>query len=275
MSAVRPPGPAIGSMGPPPIPIKRTHSKLANALPLEISMKRRRMNSYSQSGRSDKFPSFSPTIQQSPGWGDYPPPMTVFRANTRARQQPREFFKPGQICWIQHHETYNGGSSRPGTPASSRGSMMSLDQKTQSHISHSNEGVPIYTKGRPFIIIATFSDHYHALPMYTHGNSGLSKVANKNEHVYIRDHRRTYLAVDNHQDSPHLELMTENIPREEKLYPDSSTVHFTQLFSKRYDTCVHPAGRLTKSSTKELANLFIGHEMKAITASIAWCQGRE
>ena len=272
MSAMSSQGPKTGAMAPPPIPIKRS---LADAPPLSSGTKRRRVDTHFAPGRSGTISPSAFGMQQSSGFGARRPQKLVFTANRQGEQQPREFFRPGQICWMKHHESFNGGLSSPYTPALTLGSMMSLDQKTRSNISRSNQGDPIFTKGRPFIIIATFSDHFHALPMYTHENSGLSRVANINEHAYVRDHRRMYPADDRHQESPHKKLMTEHIPKEENLYSDNSTVHLTQLVSKRFDTPVHPVGRLTIESTKELLSLVTRYHMIAINASTSWCKKHE
>lgn len=243
------------------------HKQSANASNVEQERKRRRTDSTCQTYRAPASTFANPIAPQnyqfSAGF-----PGSVSSSSRKFGRQEREYFKAGKICWITHHDTYTDNRPRCAIPTSPGQSMMSLDRKSSSHVSFTNGGTPVYSKSRPFIIVAAHADHYSALPMFTHQENGLSKVGNQEEHAYVRDHRRAYPPDVLFQPSYHVILETEGIPPSERFYSDNSTVHFTQTFSKRYNVGVCPAGRLTRESTKDLLKMVFQYQVKAFEASL-------
>lgn len=255
-------------MGPPPRPHRPLQSqRTSNTSKFSVAdheRKRRRTDSTSKAHpHLSQYQSFAADAFKS-----------VSSSSRQFEQQERKYFKAGKICWITHHDTYTENRPNIAVTTSPGHSMMSVDRKSQSRVSFTNGGTPVYTKPRPFIIIAAHADHYSALPMYTHQDNGMSRVGNQEEHAYVRDHRRGYPPDISFQPSYHVILETEGIPGNERFYSDNSTVHFTQTFSKRYNVGVSPAGRLTKESTKDLLKMVFQYQARAFEASLKECEGK-
>lgn len=200
---------------------------------------------------------FQFTPNQSLNVTSDPSPMVRFQSGAQTslskafQQQNRDFYKPGQIIWMNHHDTY---VSKPVRANMSLKDKMLIDDKNtnaSSFVSITQRGVAVYTKSRPFIVVSTFADHFWAVPMFSHEHTGLAHVGNKDEHMYVRDCRLFWDDLKE-PDSIHEPLWTQEIPVGAKPYSRDSTVHFTEIISKRYSVEVIPSGLLTHGSTARL-----------------------
>ena len=200
------------------------------------------------------FP-FSP--QQAVNVTSDPSPMVRFQSGPQDsfskafQKQSRDFYKPGQIMWMNHHDTYVPKPVHANMSLKDRMIIDDKNTKASSFVSITQHGVAVYTKSRPFIVVAAFADHFWAVPMFSHDHTGLAHVGDKDEHMYVRDCRHHWDKL-REPDSNHEPLWTQEIAEGEKYYSRDSTVHFTEIISKRYSTEVKPAGLLTHGSIVRL-----------------------
>ena len=111
----------------------------------------------------------------------------------------------------------------------------------------------IYSKCRKMVVVATFYNHYIAVPVFSHEGSGLQRKPHKDEFVSIRDHRssRPFEALSHHKP-----LVTEFLrPEADRYYPES-VVHLTLPQSRNYKAKCIIEGRLDGVSTNRLIRLY-------------------
>lgn len=150
------------------------------------------------------------------------------------------FFHPGMIIGAPLHEQdYNAANS-----------TMTTDNKS---ITASEMFGSIHSKHRKMIVVACFSKHYVAVPLYTHNGRGL---ANKraDEYVSVRDHRD--LSTPFQPLSRHGSLLTEHLNSGIAKYKVLTTAHITYPVSRSYDCEIVHEGNLEGRSTNHLIELF-------------------
>ena len=121
---------------------------------------------------------------------------------------------------------------------------------------------PIIYKARKMIVVAQFSRHYIALPVFTHNGNGLLWKTNKDDYVSILDHRLDPVAAGFVPQSRHKPLKTCEM---DTTVRHISIMSFAQLsfpVSRHYDLKVVLEGRLDKQSTEHLINLYCGYAPK-------------
>lgn len=134
----------------------------------------------------------------------------------------------------------------------------SMDRAAGSSVTITDRSVteskfgPICSKWRKMIVVGAFENHYLAVPIYTHNGHGLTRKANPNEFVSIRDHRRPE-PFD--RLSSHRPLVTKYIHQEIYSYDPLSTAHVTYAISRGYVLPVVEEGFLDYDSTKRLLEL--------------------
>ena len=185
-------------------------------------------------------------------------PIFQFRGSQQAvpkefQRQNKSFYRPGEIIWMNHHDNFTPKVPRANMSQAEKMSLWTKNTRDSSNVSYTQGGVAVYTKSRPFIVVSTFADHFWAVPMATHEGTGLAHVGDRDEHMYVRDNRLAYTEM-READSIYVPLLTQGIPMSENYYSRTSTVHFTEIISKRYNVDVFPAGALTPSSTVQLLN---------------------
>ena len=239
------PGKASNDMGPPPNPnySRSTPRQSTNVNPASIPMYQ-----------------FQGSQQQS--------------SSKEFQRQNRSFYMPGQIIWMHHHDNFTPRVPRPNMTQAEKMSLWTKNTKDSTHVSYTQGGVAVYTKSRPFIVASTFADHFWAVPMATHEGTGLAHVGDKDEHMYVRDCRLQY-ATMKEADSEYIPLFTQGIPMSENYYSRTSTVHFTEIISKRYSVDVFPAGALTPFSTVQLMNNLYEYLRRGLEKSRAQAQHSE
>ena len=103
--------------------------------------------------------------------------------------------------------------------------------KAISFVSLTQGDVPVYSKSRPFIIVSTFAGHFWAVPMMTHGKTGLANVGDKDEHFYVRDHHVDY-ATPKESDSKYNSSLTQISHEAKKSTQDNQRSISPKLYQK-------------------------------------------
>lgn len=194
---------------------------------------------------------------------DYPlPRMNDISASICCRF-PKEEFLIGTIIKAPIHEEDFRWTPRPpsmealeitnerGRYSQSGMSTPRTEHKKGRHITFSNWNDPIYTEVRFMIVIALFYDHYLAIPLYTHGGTGLAHKENKWEYASIQDYREPR----SHQEAGVL-LHTEYLKPDCKHLLPQSVAHIAYPVSRKYNLPVAPQGRLQEDSIITLVELF-------------------
>lgn len=110
----------------------------------------------------------------------------------------------------------------------------------------------IHTKVRHMIVVACYTSHYLAIPLFTHNGRGLAGK-NPAEYISFLDYRSN----DKFEPlSEHGVLKTEYLTSGTYPFHPKSTAHFTYPLSRKYDLPVTNEGTLERRSTKLLVNLF-------------------
>ena len=190
------------------------------------------------------------------------------------QRQNKSFYMPGQIIWMHHHDNFTPRVPRANMTQAEKMSLWTKNTKDSTHVSYTQGGIAVFTKSRPFIVVSTFADHFWAVPMATHEGTGLANVGDKNEHMYVRDCRLQYTTM-READSEFIPLFTQGIPMSENYYSRTSTVHFTEIISKRYNGDVSLAGALTPFSTAHLLNNLYEYLRRALEKSQIQAQHSE
>ena len=192
------------------------------------------------------------------------PRMDDIGASTCCRF-PKEEFTVGAIIKAPIHEEDFNWTARPQpqpmevSEASDEQGMYShsgmsthwTSQKKGRHITFSNWNDPIYTEIRFMIVVALFHDHYLAIPLYTHGGTGLTHKENKWEYASIEDHRGPKSLHE-----ARLLLHTEYLKIDCKHLLPNSVAHIAYPVSRKYTLPVAPQGYLREDSKVALVDLF-------------------
>ena len=184
----------------------------------------------------------------SGNWRDQPRPaygpgQPNARGNGSLRSKfevfPSTFYRPGIIITSPLHEQdYNEANS-----------TVTADNRSITPSEFGN----IHTKYRKMIVVACYSKHYVAVPLYTHNGRGLINKAD-GEYISIQDHRDT--SMNFQALSRHGSLLTGHLQEGIKKYDPLTTAHFTYPSSKHYDCKVVYEGCLKPRSTDLLVRLF-------------------
>lgn len=102
------------------------------------------------------------------------------------------------------------------------------------------------------IIVACYTSHYLAIPLFTHNGRGLVGK-NPAEYISFLDYRSKEKFEPL---SDHGVLKTEYLTDKTFLFHPKSTAHFTYPLSRKYDLPVTNEGYLEKISTMLLVDLF-------------------
>jgi hypothetical protein len=120
-------------------------------------------------------------------------------------------FQPGIIIRAPlHEEDFN---------RTKRFELPNMSSAKSSHISFSDRFGAIYSEDRFLIVVAAFSRHYLAIPLYTYAGTGLKHKDDPGEYASIVDHRQPNSAAE----SPHI-LRTAELKR--------ASVSFRQAVSR-------------------------------------------
>lgn len=160
---------------------------------------------------------------------------------------PMSSFAPGTVIYAFHYEEMADTSPR-------------LDGQTITAVANSPEMI---SKIRLMIVVARHAKHYVVVPLYTHNGNGLEFKSNKDEYVTVYDSRRTDDTSTAAQ-SKHVPLVA-MMNSSSKMLSDLSSVHITYPVSRSYNLPCAIKGRLNKSSTQRLVNLY-----NAYAPSFAW-----
>ncbi|KAL8766082.1 MAG: hypothetical protein Q9209_007048 [Squamulea sp. 1 TL-2023] len=184
------------------------------------------------------------------------PEHDLFRQRREANQFiriPSEQYRLGMIIRAPLHEQDSAVARRPGTGGgSSIASNTSEATKAENYRTESKMGT-IFTKQRKMIVVALHTDHYVAIPLYTHNGRGLVNKRTPEEFVSVKDHRYKEEFV---KLSKHDPLVTEMIREGINLFDPMSTAHLAYPVSRRYTLPVVHEGHLRNSSLRILVTLY-------------------
>ncbi|KAI9702983.1 MAG: hypothetical protein M1836_008197 [Candelina mexicana] len=151
--------------------------------------------------------------------------------NARQTVIPKAEYRVGMIFRAPHHEQHlNPSRSQPGDAG-----------RTESHAG------PICTKTRKMIVVAMYTDHYVAIPLYTHNGNGLSKKENPDDYVSVFDHRYVADPLHTHKLKPlsnRKPLVTGFMYPTTRLIDEKSTAHITYPVSRSYSLSIIPEGQI-------------------------------
>ncbi|KAL9014854.1 MAG: hypothetical protein Q9180_008917, partial [Flavoplaca navasiana] len=167
---------------------------------------------------------------------------------------PAENYKLGMIIRAPLHEQDSAVARRPGagTAGSSVATAASEATKAEHYRTESRMGT-IFTKQRKMIVVALHTDHYVAIPLYTHNGRGLVNKRQPEEFVSVKDHRYKEAFV---KLSKHDPLVTEMVRDGIDLFDTKSTAHLAYPVSRRYTLPVVHEGHLRSSSLRILVTLY-------------------
>ncbi|KAL8845485.1 MAG: hypothetical protein Q9176_000121 [Flavoplaca citrina] len=185
------------------------------------------------------------------------PENDLFRQRRQANQFiriPAENYKLGMIIRAPLHEQDSAVARRPGagTAGSSVATAASEATKAEHYRTESRMGT-IFTKQRKMIVVALHTDHYVAIPLYTHNGRGLVNQRQPEEFVSVKDHRYKEEFV---KLSKHDPLVTEMVRDGIDLFDTKSTAHLAYPVSRRYTLPVVHEGHLRSSSLRILVTLY-------------------
>ena len=176
----------------------------------------------------------------------------------------KEEFKPGTIIKAYIHEEDFRGTPQPSSLSSVKSSFnfsqvasstkFSDLSRVSSRVSFSQYGKPIYTEFRYLIVVATFEDHYMAIPLYTHGGKGLAHKTAKDEYASVEDYRNP-----NSLKEASWLLRTEFLKPDVKNLLPQSVAHVAYPVPRKYILPVAHQGKLKGESTVCLVELFCQH----------------
>ncbi|KAI9709418.1 MAG: hypothetical protein M1812_007695 [Candelaria pacifica] len=155
---------------------------------------------------------------------------------------PKSEYRIGLIFRAPHHEQH----------WNPRGSQVGDKGRTESCAG------PICTKTRKMIVVAMYSDHYVAIPLYTHNGNGLTRKENADDYVSVFDHRYAAdpLALQRLKPlSNRKALVTGIMYPQTRLIDEQSTAHFTYPVSRSYSLPINPEGQMSILSAFELVDL--------------------
>ena len=97
----------------------------------------------------------------------------------------KEEFVPGTIIRASLHEEDFRRTPRTWLQSS----LSNIGRTTSKIVTHSDHFGVIYSENRPMIVVATYSQHYVAIPLFTYSGNGLAHKENPGEYASIEDHR--------------------------------------------------------------------------------------
>ena len=164
----------------------------------------------------------------------------------------REEFTPGTIIRAPLHEEDFRRTPRPWIQ-SGLSSICSSPSKglTKSGVTHSERHGSIYSENRPMIVVATYSRHYVAIPLFTYSGNGLTHQKDPGEYASIEDHR----APSSSRHAPYL-LSTGQLKSGVSFFSPNCNAHLAYPVSRLYKLPVRHLGNLGSEDTKLLVTLF-------------------
>ena len=159
----------------------------------------------------------------------------------------KEEFVPGTIIRASLHE--EDFRRTPRTWLQSR--LSNIGSTTSKSVSHSDHFGAIYSENRPMIIVATYSQHYVAIPLFTYSGNGLTHKENPGEYASIEDHR----APSSLRQAPY-SLSTGHLKSGVPFFSPKCNAHLAYPVSRLYKLPVRHLGRLGSEDTKLLIILF-------------------
>jgi len=184
----------------------------------------------------------------------------------RGRKFRKEDFFVGKIINAALHEE-DYARTWPPLPADASGisnassvtgvtnnSQRPVHERPPGALTYSRFGT-IHTKYRPMIIIALFTQHYLAVPLYTHEGAGIEDRGNEQEFVPLE---WADLPRSLQQPSTHKALHPARWTGGQGLQPKSAA-HFAYSVSRMYRLRVHECGELEPESTDRLVRLYWEH----------------
>ena len=101
------------------------------------------------------------------------------------------------------------------------------------------------------IVVATYSRHYVAIPLFTYSGNGLAHKEDPGEYASIEDHR----APSSIREAPYL-LSTGHLKSGVPFFSPKCIAHLAYPVSRLYKLPVRHLGRLGSEDTKSLVVLF-------------------
>ena len=159
----------------------------------------------------------------------------------------REEFTPGTIIRAPLHEEDFRRTPRPWIQSG----LSSICSSTSKGVTHSDRHGAIYSENRPMIVVATYSRHYVAIPLFTYSGNGLAHKEDPGEYASIEDHR----APSSSRHAPYL-LSTGELKSGVPFFSPNCNAHLAYPVSRLYKLPVRHLGRLGSEDTKLLVTLF-------------------
>lgn len=159
----------------------------------------------------------------------------------------KEEFAPGTIIRAPLHEEDFRRTPRPWIQSG----MSNTCSTTSKGYTHSSHFGAIYSENRPMIVVATYSQHYLAIPLFTYNGNGLARKEDPGEYASIEDHR----APSSLRQAPYL-LSTGQLKSGVPFFSPNCNAHLAYPVSRLYKLPVRHLGRLGAEDTKLLVTLF-------------------
>ena len=164
----------------------------------------------------------------------------------------REEFTPGTIIRAPLHEEDFRRTPRPWIQSGLSNICSSTSKGgSQSGVTHSERHGSIYSENRPMIVVATYSRHYVAIPLFTYSGNGLTHQKDPGEYASIEDHR----APSSSRQAPYL-LSTGQLKSGVSFFSPNCNAHLAYPVSRLYKLPVRHLGNLGSEDTKLLVTLF-------------------
>lgn len=228
----------------PNTPIKRQRTRKNTITPSGRKYRQSRLESINQGeewrpkrGNSTRYEPVFTESDEEPTTPETPLiPPDIGPAPPRLVHPPSDL-KPGTIIRGQFYAEY--------TPSS---------YETPDKDCYETRWGKVYGKERHMVIVNRFTDHYVALPVFSHRGTGTANKKNRNEFVTIHDHRHTKPV---NPQSEHKPLFTGSMDKGIYLFRRLSVVHITGPMCKNFLHPVVREGELTPESTAALIQLYV------------------
>ena len=208
------------------------------------------------SGPEDLVPSAS-----SPTWSAIPQYSGLKRTQIEMQQKrsmnttgpneyheySREEFSPGTIIRAPLHEEDFRRTPRPWIQSG----LSNICSTTSKGVTHSDRFGAIYSENRPMIVVATYSQHYVAIPLFTYSGNGLARKKDPGEYASIEDHR----APSSLRQAPYV-LSTGQLKSGVPFFSPNCNAHLSYPVSRLYKLPVRHLGNLGSEDTRLLVELF-------------------
>lgn len=214
------------------MPVRGNHSRVGVSPPSAAAMTRQ--NEYIQRPRLQSgYNAGSSPLKDYEG-------RSLVGPKSKSVKLPKDAYRPGMIIRAIIHE--------PNLDQAYHSSSITADDRTVTDTLYGR----ISSKVRHLIVIATYQNHYTAIPLYTHNGHGLDRKSKPNEYVSLQDHRRTGPFK---QLSVHYPLVTETLHPDIALFDPVTTAHIPYIISRGYILPVVHEGSLEAESTRNLLKL--------------------